>query len=125
MKTIEKVLWYKPYSEAFLEQERRSWNFNWMWTDEVNLDDILKMIIDKSFGYDPSRGRELYRDLQNLFYRHDQEYRLRLWKIVADYRLAKWCFLLLHWTKLRWIIAPAIFFSLVFNKEARRTYNAV
>ncbi len=123
MKTIEKILWHPPYSIAFLERERKAWNFNGMWTDEVNLDKILKEVIVVSFKYNPDRGEELFHHLQNLFYRHDQEYKMMVGKMYADIRLAYWVFRLLHWTKLRWLIAPSIFFSLLFSREAKRTYK--
>ena len=127
-RTIEKILWYKPFSIEYLEQERNAWQFNGIGSDRIPLNWLVGKFIDaiwKLSDYNPDKLERLKLDLQQLAYRHDKEYILKVWKIYSDLRFTLWVWHLFHWTPImtRILITWVTLKALVFSKEAQDTYN--
>lgn len=126
IRTIQKILWYKPFPNKYIQSEIKMWYFNGAWTNKFNLNILIKEIIRLAWKiYKFDKRLNLYNDLQQLFYRHDKEYHFKILKIYADFRLVRDICKLVHWLKLRHriLIFITTFFTLTFSKESRLTYK--
>jgi len=127
LKTIEKILWYKPISEYNIELLKKWGFYNWTWADGIFFDDIIDAIfvtLEKSKIFDPEKCLKLRKDIEQLVIRHDIDTGFKIWFFRANKRLTKWMFDLLYKfpMKYRLIIRLFLFYVVNFTKRARYNY---
>ncbi|NDK09744.1 hypothetical protein GW846_03115 [Candidatus Gracilibacteria bacterium] len=127
LKTIEKILGYKPISEYNIELLKKGGFYNGTGADGIFFDDIIDAIfvtLEKSKIFDPEKCLKLRKDIEQLVIRHDIDTGFKIGFFRANKRLTKGMFDLLYKfpMKYRLIIRLFLFYVVNFTKRARYNY---
>lgn len=128
MRTIEKILWYTPYTPEQIWLLRVIGLYNGTGSDWIFFDRIIDAIFDtleeaKIFNH--KKKTQLRRDIEQLVIRHDCDFHFRIGFGLANRRLAYWLYQLLYKFPWRYRVGIAfIVYRAVSSKKAKEVYNS-
>lgn len=127
MRTIQKILWYSPFTEYEMTKLIDMGLYNGIGTQEVNLDKLVDEvfnILQNWKWFDKEKSQKLRRDINQLIIRHDLDTHLKIWFLYSNRRLAFWLFrLLYHFPfKYRCIISIVVYKAISW-KTAKENYK--
>lgn len=127
MRTIQKILRYKPIEEYNIELLRKAWLYNWTGADGVFFDEIIDKIFEvlqKAEIFNQEKAFQLRKDIQQLVIRHDIDFSFKIWFLRSNRRLSVWLYKLLHKFPFKYKITIAIivFYAVQFSQIAKQTY---
>lgn len=128
MRTIQKILWYEPFSEYIIEKFIQEGLYNGIGTKDLNLDKLVDVVIDtleQAKIFDKKKSLKLKKDLTQLIVRHDLDTHLKIGFLRSNRRLAVWIYKLLYKFPFKYRILAAwiFFYSTHFTKQARLNYK--
>ena len=127
MRTIQKILWYKPIDDYKIELLRKWDFFNWTGADWIFFDDIINLVFQKlkdAHIFDEKKAFTLRKDVEQLVIRHDIDTGFKIWFLRANLRLAYWLYKLLHKFsfKYRFLVSFPVFYAVHFTSKAKNNY---
>lgn len=127
MKTIEKILKYKPVSEYNIELLRKWGFYNGTGTDDLNFDVLIVdvfALLRKAHIFDEKKTLQLQKDIEQLVIRHDIDTWFKIWFVRSNLRLAMWLYRLLHRFPLKYrvLVSLTVFYAVCLTKKARKNY---
>ena len=130
MRTIEKILQYKPITDVQIYELEKMQFYNWVWTDWLNFDKLIDEVIEKlveAHVFDLEKAKRLRKDIVQLVIRHDIDTKFKIWLYLSWQRLATGLFMLLHHFSFlkRLLVAITVFYAVTLTKTARQNYKII
>lgn len=99
MRTIKSILEYN-----LTNSEKNHLYMCWItngcwWKGWKNFDKILKDNIEFIPWFNKNKADKLYKDIREICFEHDIEFRFKKWFYKSNYRMAKKLYKLLYWAK--------------------------